>query len=129
LFVLGYSFGPVVWAPMSEVFGRRLPMLVATLGFAIFALAVAVAKDLQTIIICRFFGGLFGSCPLVVVAAIYADMFDHRIRGLAIAVFGVAVGAGPLLGPSIGGFIVDSYLGWRCKFSRVDLVRSVRMAC
>lgn len=117
LFVLGFAFGPLMWAPMSEAFGRRLPMMAATFGFAIFAIAVAVAKDLQTIIICRYFGGLFGSCPLVVVAAIYADMFDNRLRGLAIAVFGAVAACGPFIAPFIGGFIADSSLGWRCKFS------------
>ena len=74
---------------------------------------MAVGKDLQTILICRFFGGLFGSCPLAVVAAIFSDMFDNRSRGLAIAVFSATVFMGPLLAPFIGGFIVTSYLGWR----------------
>ena len=115
LFVLGYAFGPIVWAPLSETYGRRLPMLAATFGMSTFLLAVAVAKDVQTIFISRFMAGLFGSCPLVVVAAIYADLFDGRTRGLAIAVFAVVVGAGPLVSPFIGGFIVQSRLGWRCK--------------
>ena len=100
--------------------------MVATFGFSIFALAVAVAKDLQTIIICRFFGGLFGSCPLVVTAATYADMFDNRIRGLAIAVFGAVVACGPLLAPFIGGFIADSSLGWRCEFLNYHSSRKVK---
>lgn len=63
--------------------------------------------------ICRFFAGLFGSCPLTVVAAVFADMFNNALRGLAIAVFSVMVFMGPLLAPFIGGFITDSYLGWR----------------
>lgn len=48
---------------MSEAFGRRLPLLVAAFGFSMFVIAVAVAEDLQTVMIYRFFGGLFGSCP------------------------------------------------------------------
>jgi len=40
-------------------------------------------------------------------------MFDNRRRGLAIAVFSATVFCGPLIAPPIGGFIVDSYLGWR----------------
>lgn len=40
-------------------------------------------------------------------------MFNNRIRGLAIAVFSACVFMGPLLAPFIGGFITDSYLGWR----------------
>lgn len=47
------------------------------------------------------------------VAAVFADIFDNEHRGLAIAVFSATVFMGPLLAPFIGGFIVDSYLGWR----------------
>jgi len=64
-----------MWAPMSELYGRRLPILISGLGFSIFAIGVATAANLQTILICRFFGGLFGSCPLAVVGAIFADMY------------------------------------------------------
>lgn len=82
-------------------------------GFSIFQIAVAVAKDLQTVLICRFWGGFFGACPLSVVAAVFADMFDARTRGLAITVFSMTVFCGPLVAPFIGGFITESYLGWR----------------
>lgn len=57
--------------------------------------------------------GMFGACPLAVVAAVFSDMFDNRTRGMAITVFSMTVFTGPLLAPFIGGFIVESYLGWR----------------
>ncbi|KKY22758.1 putative mfs multidrug [Phaeomoniella chlamydospora] len=96
LFILGYAFGPSLWAPFSELQGP-----------------VAVAKDLQTVMIGRFFGGFFGSCPLSVVAAVFADIFDNTQRGTAIVIFSTTVFLGPMLGPFIGGFINMSYLGWR----------------
>ena len=131
LFVFGYAFGPLViilliawpkftcsnkcqmWAPFSELSGRKPPLIIAAFGFAIFSIAVATAKDLQTIMICRFFAGIFGSSPLAIVAAVFADMFDNRLRGLAVAVFSATVFMGPLLAPFIGGFITQSSLGWR----------------
>jgi DHA1 family multidrug resistance protein-like MFS transporter len=57
-YVLGFAFGPIFWAPLSELRGRRLPLVVSMFGFSIFQIAVAAAKDLQTILICRFWGGL-----------------------------------------------------------------------
>ena len=74
LYVLGFATGPILWAPLSELRGRKLPLLAAMFGFTIFQIAVAVGKDLQTVLICRFFGGVFGSCPLAVVAAIFSDV-------------------------------------------------------
>ncbi|KAL1384423.1 major facilitator superfamily [Phyllosticta capitalensis] len=113
LYVLGFATGPLIWAPLSELRGRRLPLVIASFGFSIFFIACATAKDLQTIMITRFFSGFFGACPLTVVAAVFSDMFDNRTRGIAITVFSMTVFSGPLLAPFIGGFIVISYLGWR----------------
>ncbi|KAK2071979.1 hypothetical protein P8C59_006360 [Phyllachora maydis] len=113
LYVLGFATGPTLWAPFSELRGRRLPLVLAMFGFSMFSIATATAKDLQTVLICRFFGGFFGACPLAVVAAVFSDMFDNRTRGIAITLFSMAVFTGPLLAPFVGGFIVTSYLGWR----------------
>ena len=113
LYVLGYAFGPIMWAPFSELYGRKTPILISSFGFAIFCVATATAKDLQTIMLCRFFSGLFGSAPLAIVAAVFSDMFNNESRGVSIAVFSATVFMGPLLAPFIGGFIVISYLGWR----------------
>ncbi|OAP64225.1 hypothetical protein AYL99_00197 [Fonsecaea erecta] len=113
LYVLGYAFGPLIWGPFSELRGRKLPILIGMFGFSIFCFGCATAKDLQTVMITRFFTGFFGSCPLAVVAAVFADMFDNTQRGTAIVIFSSMVFMGPMLGPFIGGFINKSYLGWR----------------
>jgi MFS transporter, DHA1 family, multidrug resistance protein len=113
LFVLGYAFGPLIWGPFSELQGRKLPITIAIFGFTLFNFAVASADNLQTIMICRFFTGFFGSGPLAIVAAVFADMFDNTQRGTAIVIFASMVFMGPMLGPFIGGFVQASYLGWR----------------
>lgn len=114
LYVLGFATGPILWAPLSELRGRRIPLIISMFGFSVFSIATAVGKDLQTVLITRFFAGVFGSCPLAVVAAVFSDMFDNKTRGLAITVFSMTVFTGPLLAPFIGGFIImNPTLGWR----------------
>lgn len=113
LYVLGFATGPTLFSPLSELRGRRLPIPVVVFGFTVFQFGVATAKDLQTVIICRFFSGFFGACPIAVVAAVFSDIYDNRHRGLAITFFTMMVFTGPLLSPFVGGFIVESYLGWR----------------
>merc|ERR1712000_459028 len=112
-YVLGFAFGPTLWAPLSELRGRRLPLVLSMFGFTVFSAGCATGKDIQTILICRFFSGFFGACPLAVVAAVFSDMFDNKTRGIAVTLFSMAVFTGPLLAPFIGGFIVESHLGWR----------------
>lgn len=83
-------------------------------GFSIFQVAVAVAKDIQTVLIARFFGGVFASCPVTLVGAVFADLFAQETRGTAVAMFSMAVFSGPLFGPIAGGFILQNQdLGWR----------------
>ncbi|KAL1978029.1 hypothetical protein VTN31DRAFT_888 [Thermomyces dupontii] len=113
LYVLGFATGPVFWAPLSELRGRRLPILLGMFGFTVFQFAVATAKDLQTILISRFFGGFFGACPITVVAAVFSDILNNNTRGLGITIFSMAVFNGPLVAPLVGGFITESHLGWR----------------
>ncbi|KAH6639863.1 putative bicyclomycin resistance protein [Boeremia exigua] len=113
LFVLGFAAGPLIWAPGSELVGRRWPLCVGILGSSIFTIGSAASKDIQTLIICRFFAGLFGASPLCVVPAVLADIYDNVYRGMAIQFYAMTVFGGPFLAPIVGEFVVASYLGWR----------------
>ncbi|KAH8124981.1 hypothetical protein FP744_10004927 [Trichoderma asperellum] len=113
LYVLGFSAGPLLWGPLSEVKGRRLPLVIAAFGTAIFQFAVAVSKDVQSIMINRFFAGFFGTAPLAVGGGVFVDLFDNKTRGVAVTWFTICVFIGPMCAPFIGGFIVTSHLGWR----------------
>lgn len=101
LFVLGFAVGPIVWGPFSELYGRKKPLFVGFLIFAIFNFAVAVAQNLQTIFLMRFFGGVFGSAPLAIVGGALADLFGPVDRGVAICVFAGATFIGPVAGPIV----------------------------
>ncbi|KAL4778176.1 major facilitator superfamily domain-containing protein [Aspergillus varians] len=113
LYVLGFAAGPTIWAPMSELIGRRVPLLVGMFGFDIFVLATATAKDTQTIMLTRFFSGLFAASLIGLVPASLSDIFDSHHRGLAISVYTMSVFLGPYTAPFIGGYTANSYLGWR----------------
>ena len=113
LYVLGFASGPTLWAPMSELIGRRLPIIVGMFGFSIFTVATATAKDVQTLMLTRFFAGFFSASPIAIVPAVFADIWNNQTRGVAIAIFAMAVFVGPFASPFTGGFITMSYLGWR----------------
>lgn len=113
LFLAGFILGPVVFGPASEAFGRRLPLLAGFAVFAIFQIPVAVAQNVETIMLGRFFSGFAGSSPLAVVGGLLSDIWDPIPRAYAICAFAFGGFAGPAISPIVGGFIVDSYLGWR----------------
>ena len=113
LFVLGFAFGPVVWGPFSELYGRKIPMFTGLFLFAVFQTPVAVAQNVETIMLCRFLGGLFGCAPIAIVGGALADFWTPIERGVAVCSFAGATFVGPLAGPIAGSFITASYLGWR----------------
>lgn len=79
----------------------------------IFTIASAVAKDIQTLIICRFFAGMCGASQLTVVPGVLADLYNNSTRGAAISLYALTVFVGPFMAPFLGGFIAASQLGWR----------------
>ncbi|KAJ5654897.1 MFS multidrug transporter [Penicillium lividum] len=113
LFVLGYCFGPIAFGPLSEVYGRRIPLFLGLFVMSTFEIGVAVAQNLYTILLCRFFAGFFGSAPLAVVGGTLADFWNQVDRGVALCFFAGATFVGPVAGPIVGEFVAKSYLGWR----------------
>ncbi|KAJ5127195.1 Efflux pump bik6 [Penicillium atrosanguineum] len=113
LVVFGFGLGSIIWAPLGEVYGRKWVIVVPYFIAAAFSFGTATAKDIQTILITRFFTGLFGSAPVTNVGGVMADIWPPEQRGIAVVGYAVTLVAGPTLGPIIGSALTHSYLGWR----------------
>ena len=112
LFVLGYGAGPLVWGPMSELYGRTRPMWVAMVVFCFLQVPWGLARNLEAIFISRFLAGCAGSAPLSILPGVYADAFNPIQLGIAAMLFYVNLFCGPCLGPVIGSFMTEN-IGWR----------------
>lgn len=114
LFLLGFGLGPLLWAPLSEVYGRRPAVLTPMFVALCFSFGTATAKDLQTVMITRFFGAFFASAPVTNTGGVLGDLFSPQYRGIAMAGYALAVVGGPTVGPIVSAAVVQvSYLGWR----------------
>ncbi|OAL38686.1 hypothetical protein AYO20_01892 [Fonsecaea nubica] len=114
LYIVGFAFGPLIWGPSSEVWGRRWSMLPAMTCLACFSIGAAVSQNAPSIFITRFFSGFFGSAAVSNVNAALGDIWSREARGTAVCMYGMAVVGGPTLGPTIGAAIlVNPHMGWR----------------
>ena len=113
VFLFGLGLGPLLWAPLSELYGRKPAVLIPTFISGIFALGCGAGKDIQTVIITRFFQGLFGSAPVTNTGGVLGDIWSPEQRGAAIVGYAMCLVGGPTIGPLIGGAICTSYLRWR----------------
>lgn len=113
LLLFGMGIGPLFWAPLSELSGRKTSVMGPYFLAAVFSFASAVSKDTQSLMITRFWTGFFGSAPVTCTGGVMSDIWSAEQRGAAMAVYSMSVVGGTVLGPIIGGAVSQSYLGWR----------------
>ena len=112
VFVIGFGVGPMAFAPLSEICGRR-PIYASTLLVAVvFIIPCAVAENIGTLIVCRLIDGIAFAAPMTLVGGTLADLWRNEERGVPMACFSAAPFIGPAIGPLVGGFTGDA-LGWR----------------
>ncbi|RAL64300.1 hypothetical protein DID88_002192 [Monilinia fructigena] len=92
IFVLGYVVGPLILAPLSEIYGRRYVLTGGNIIFCLWQIGCALAPSLESLIGFRFLAGLGGSGCLTIGAGMIADLFHADRRGLATSLFSL----GPL---------------------------------
>lgn len=106
------TLGPMVFAPLSEILGRRR-IYASTLAIAvIFIIPAAVAPNIQTLLVARAIDGIAFSAPMTLVGGTLADLWRPEERGVPMAAFSAAPFIGPVIGPLVGGYLSMSN-GWR----------------
>src|ERR1700727_1904870 len=96
-------------------FGRKPLFLTAVIGFIVTSMFCGAAVSLPQIVAFRLLQGIFGA-PLVPLSqSVLLDAYPPEQQGQAMAVFGLGVMVGPILGPTLGGWLTDSY-SWRWVF-------------
>ncbi|KAF6528707.1 hypothetical protein HZS61_000019 [Fusarium oxysporum f. sp. conglutinans] len=121
IYVLGFAAGPLVVAPLSEIYGRNIVYQVCNVGFVAFSVACAVAPSLGSLIAFRFLCGVFGSAPVTNGGGTVADMVSPAHRGAAMSALLTGPLFGPIVGP-IGGSFLAAAKGWRWTMWLVTIV-------
>ena len=82
LFVLGLALGPLIWAPLSELYGRKSIYVISFMGFTAFSVAATCSPNIQSLLILRFFTSAFGSSSMTSTGGVIADMFSKEDPGM-----------------------------------------------
>jgi DHA1 family bicyclomycin/chloramphenicol resistance-like MFS transporter len=119
-FFSSFALAQLLYGPISDTWGRKLPLY---LGIGIFALAsvgCALATNIETLIVFRFLQGIGGAAGMVVPRAIVRDMHTGvqaaRLMSLLMLVFSIS----PILAPLTGSAVIQFY-GWRGVFWAVTI--------
>jgi DHA2 family multidrug resistance protein len=104
---------PVGW--MSERFGRRRLYIVCTAGFTLAAMACGVSQNIEQMVLFRLIQGAFGAALVPLAQAVMLDAYPKEQRAAAMAIWGMGIMLGPIMGPVLGGYLTDNY-SWRWVF-------------
>ena len=104
---------PVGW--FAARFGRKQFFIVSLVGFTVTSMLCGLAQNLPQEVVFRFLQGCFGAALVPLSQAIMLDLYPLESRGTAMAIWATGVMIGPILGPTLGGYLTDLY-NWRWVF-------------
>jgi DHA2 family multidrug resistance protein len=104
---------PVGW--MATRFGRKPLYIVCILGFTVASMLCGAAQSLAQIVAFRLLQGMFSAALVPLSQTTLLDIYPTERRGFAMAIWGMGVMIGPIMGPTLGGYLTDHY-DWRWVF-------------
>lgn len=114
-----YLVASAIFMPLTGYFtdrlGRQEYLIICILGFTVVSALCGAANSLTQIVAFRLLQGAFGAGLVPLSQAVMTDIFPKEDRGKAMALWGIGVMVGPVLGPSLGGYLTE-VLSWRWTF-------------
>jgi DHA2 family multidrug resistance protein len=104
---------PVGW--MAVRFGRKRLFIISIAGFTVASMMCGAAQSLQQLVGFRLLQGMFGAALAPLSQATMLDIYPFSRRAQAMAIFSMGVTMGPMVGPTLGGYLTDMY-SWRWVF-------------
>lgn len=113
--VAGLAVGQIAVGPITDRFGRRLPLLIGTLGYTLAAAGCALAPNMTSLCLFRILAALMAAASLVVPNACIRDLTEGDASSRMMSRLIVVQGVVPILAPALGGFALQ-FVGWRDIF-------------
>jgi DHA2 family multidrug resistance protein len=114
-----YIVAAAIFMPLTGFltarFGRKRIFIWSVIGFTIASMLCGAAQDLSQIVLFRMLQGVFGACLVPLSQAVLLDTYPREKHGAAMAMWGMGVMVGPILGPMLGGWLTEHY-SWRWVF-------------
>lgn len=114
-----YLVSSAIFMPLtgyfSDILGRKNYMLISILGFVVASGLCGAANSITEMVLFRMLQGVFGAALVPLSQAILTEVYPPEERGTAMAIWGVGVMIGPVLGPTLGGYLTE-IASWRWNF-------------
>ncbi|WP_343446130.1 multidrug effflux MFS transporter [Micromonospora schwarzwaldensis] len=122
--LIGLALGQLVTGPLSDRWGRRRPVLVGVVAYAVLALACAAAPSAPLLAAARFAQGLAGGMGIVVARAVVRDLYSGRDAAKYFSRLTLVFGVAPVAAPSVGSLVLR-FGSWRVVFLTLAVIGAV----
>lgn len=121
-YLLGFSFGQLLFGPLTDSYGRRNILIIGLIIFVFAAFGCAIAGNINQLITARFFHGIAAAATTIVINALMKDIYRDRDEFSKMMSFVMLISnVAPLLAPIIGGFILY-WFNWQANFYTICLM-------
>jgi DHA2 family multidrug resistance protein len=114
-----YIVAAAIFMPLTGFltarFGRKQIFIISVIGFTVASMMCGAAQNLTQIVLFRMLQGVFGACLVPLSQAVLLDSYPKEKHGSAMAMWGMGVMVGPIIGPMLGGWLTEHY-SWRWVF-------------
>ena len=104
-FFIGISIGQLIYGPLLERYGRKIPLYVGLGLYALASFACASATSVEMLILFRFLQALGGCVGMVASRAMVRDLFDVKDNAKVFSTLMLVIAVSPIIAPTLGGFI------------------------
>ena len=124
VFLIFMGLGQLVFGPISDAYGRKVPLVAGLITYITASLWAALTQSIESLIFARILQGLGASMAIVIIMSMVRDLVDDIAATQLYALLNTIVALGPIIAPALGGFIGAHY-GWRGVMLALMIAASV----
>lgn len=114
-YLVGISVGQLLYGPLLDRFGRKIPLYAGLVIYILASLGCALTESVETLIFMRFIQALGGCAGMVAAQALVRDLFPVNKTAQAFSLLTLVIAISPMVAPTLGGYLTTAF-GWHSVF-------------
>ena len=119
--LIGLGAGQLIFGPLSDIYGRRKPLVITLIVYAIASVLCAFSPNIWIFVALRFVQGMTGAAGIVIARACARDLYVGTELTKFMAMLSIVSGAAPILAPIVGGVVLN-YASWQAVFFLLGVI-------
>jgi len=127
-YLVGISLGQLIYGPLLDRFGRKMPLYAGLLIYVLASIGCAFTNSVQGLILMRFLQAIGGCAGMVAAQALVRDLFPVSKTAQAFSLLTLVIAVSPMVAPTIGGYMTVAF-GWHSVFLVLAAITVLMIGC